>query len=104
MHILEVSDYWTRWTEAYAIPDQTAETVANKIVTEFICRFGVCLDLHSDQGRNFESTLVSQVCELLEINKTRTAPFRPCSDGLVERFNRTLQAILSTVVSENHKD
>ena len=54
-YILVIGDYFTKWVEAYPIPDQTAETVAKKVVEEFICRFGVPRELHSDQGRNFES-------------------------------------------------
>ena len=52
--ILVVGDYFTKWTEAYPLVDTRAETVAETLVTEFICRFGVPAELHSDQGRNFE--------------------------------------------------
>ena len=56
-YIIVVADYFTKWTEAYAIPDQTAETVAAVLVEEFICRFGTPVQIHTDQGRNFESNL-----------------------------------------------
>ena len=49
-YILLVGDYFTRWIEAYAIPDCTAKTVADKLVYEYFCRLGYPLDLHSDQG------------------------------------------------------
>ena len=88
--LLVVGDYFTRWIEAYAIPDQQAETVARRLVHDFIARFGVPLELHSDQGRNFESQLFQEICSLLEIKKTRSTPYRPQSNGLIERFNRTL--------------
>ena len=58
----------------------------------------------TDQGRNFESKLIKEVCELLEIKKTRTSPYHPQSDGMVERFNRTLEAMLSKYVSDNQRD
>ena len=55
-YILVVGDYFSKWMEAYGIPDQTAETVAEKFVCEFVCRFGVPIKgTASDQGRNFES-------------------------------------------------
>ena len=103
-YVLVVSDYFTKWTEAYAIPNQEAMTVAKVFVEEFVMRFGVPRLLHTDQGRNFESELFKELCELLGICKTRTTAFHPQSDGMVERFNKTLEAMLSTVVSDNQKD
>ena len=82
--------YFTKWAETYPVPDHTALTVADKIVDEFKSRFRVPLEIHTDQGREFESQLLSRLCETLQIMKTRTCPYRPQSDGLVERFNRTL--------------
>jgi len=89
-YILVVGDYWTKWMEAYAIEDQQAETVANKLVNEFVCRFGVPRELHSDQGRNFESVVFQEMCRVLGIEKTRTTAYNPKSDGMVERYNRTI--------------
>ena len=70
--ILVVTDYFTKWTESYAIPNQEATTVAEKLVSEFVCRFGVPREIHSDQGSNFESKVMTEVCKLLDIEKTRT--------------------------------
>ncbi|KAK3740430.1 hypothetical protein QZH41_004597 [Actinostola sp. cb2023] len=53
-YVLVVADYFTKWKEAYAIPNQEAVTVTTKVVDEFVARFGVPLQIHSDQGRNFE--------------------------------------------------
>ena len=88
-YLLVLSDYFTKWVEAYSIPNQEAMTIARKVVEEFICRFGVPLAIHTDQGRQFESTLFREMCHLLDIDKTRTTAFHPQSDGLVERMNRT---------------
>ena len=84
-YIMVVCDYFSKYTEAYAIPNHTAQVVADKLVTEFVTHFGVPQQLHSDQGREFESDLFQELCRLLEIDKTRTTPYRPQSDGLVER-------------------
>ena len=88
--VLVVTDYSTKWTESYAIPNQEATTVAEKLVSEFVCHFGVPREIHSDQGSNFESKVMTEVCKLLDIKKTRTTPLHPQSDGQVERYNRTL--------------
>jgi hypothetical protein len=96
-----VADHFTKWVEAYAVPNKEAETVAERLVTEFICRFGAPMEIHSDQGRQFESRLFQEMCRMLGMTKTRTSPYHPQGDGLVERFNRTLLEMLSKWVNEN---
>ena len=103
-YVLVMGDYFTRWIEAYPIPNQQADTVARKVVHEFVSRFGSPLELHSDQGRNFESELFKEVCILLGIKKTRSTPYRPCSNGLVERFNRTLAKMMQSFIDSNKMD
>ena len=51
--ILVLVDQFTKWVECYPIPDQTAEVVCRELITNFISRFGVPQQIHSDQGRNF---------------------------------------------------
>ncbi|XP_049326794.1 uncharacterized protein LOC125786977 [Astyanax mexicanus] len=103
-YILVIIDQFTRWVEAYAIPDQTAETTVQKLVFEFVARFGSPLEIHTDQGRNFESDLFAQVCHLLRVTKTRTTPYHPSSNGQVERFNRTLLQMIRCFVDKNQRD
>ena len=93
-YVLMLIDQFTRWLEAYPLPDQTAEQVARVVVDQFIARFGSPLYIHSDQGRNFESDLFGSVCELLDIVKTRTTPTHPASNGQVERYNTILLALI----------
>ena len=57
--------------------------------------------LHSDQSKQFESKLLSEVCTILRNDKTRATLYHPQSDGLIERFNRTLLSMLSTSVDDN---
>ena len=103
-YILLVGDQFTKWMEAYPIPDQRAETVAHKIVYEYISRFGPPLDIHSDQGRTYESELMQQVCRLLEIHKTRTSPYHPSSNGQAERFNQVLVDMISAYVDSDQRN
>ena len=99
-YILVVGDYFTRWMEAYPIPNQEATTVAKKLTDELFFRFSIPEQLHTDQGRQFESELIAEICKLLHIRKTRTTPYHPQCDGLVERFNRTLLNMLSTSLKD----
>ena len=102
--IVVVADYFTKWTEAYAVPNHKAETIANKVIQEYFNRFGLPEIIHSDQGRDFESNLFQEMCQILEIQKTRTTPWHPQSDGMVERFNRTLETLLRQCVDDNQKN
>ena len=103
-YLLIIADYFTKWPEAYAIPNQEAATVARILVNEVICRFGVPLEIHSDQGRNFESALFKEMYSLLGMSKTRTTPLHPQSDGMVERMNRTIEAQLSMFIQDHQRN
>ena len=97
--ILIAANYFSKWVEAYALPNQEATIVAKVLVKEFVAWIGVPLMLHSDQEKNFEIVVFSEMCRLLGITKTRTTPLHPQSDGMVERFNCTLEAQLSKLVT-----
>ncbi|GFY07907.1 retrovirus-related Pol polyprotein from transposon 412 [Trichonephila clavipes] len=103
-NILVVMDYFTKWHEAYPIPDQDASTVAEVLFQHWMSLFGVPLQLHSDQGRNFDSAVCKRLCEILAIDKTRTTALHPQSDGMAERFNRTILNSLSLLLSSNQED
>lgn len=103
-YMLVAMDYFTKWPEVFAIPDQEAVTVARVLVEGMFCRFGAPMELHSDQGRNFESAVFAEVCRLFGVTKTRTTPGYPQSDGMVERFNRTLLNALASFVDSHQRD
>ena len=103
-YILVISDYFTKWMEAVSIPGQTAVTVTSVLVEEGVCRFGAPAYVHSDQCRQFEGIVYKEMCKLLGIKKTRTMPYHPESDGMVERYNKTLAKLLSAFVNEEHTD
>ena len=99
-YILVIADYFSKWTEAFLIKNKCADTVADVLVKKIILRFGMPLVIHSDQGREFENGLMKSLCNLLCCVKTRTAPYHPESDGMVERFNRTCLMMLSMFVND----
>ncbi|KAF7645993.1 hypothetical protein LDENG_00195090 [Lucifuga dentata] len=67
--------------------------------------FGVPETTHSDQGRNFKSQVFASMCEAcLGVHKTHITPMRPQSDGLVERFHRTLGQQLAILMSQHQWD
>ena len=103
-YVLVVMNYFSKWPEAYAIPTQEAGTVPDVFINNWVSRYGVPIELHSDQLRNFESALIQEICQKLGIRKTRTTARHTQSDGMVERFNRTLKEYLRKVVDKYQKD
>ena len=89
-YLLMIIDQFTKWLECFPLSTQTADVVAKNLVDNFFSRFGCPLELHTDQGKNMDGNLVNQLCELLQIAKTRTTPYHPSSNGQIERYNRTL--------------
>ena len=102
--VIVVTDYFSKWAEAYATKNHKADTVADCLVRELFTRYGLPLHIHSDQGTDFMSKLFKEMCELLEIRQTRTSPWRPQSDGQTERMNRTLGTMLKQLVNQEHDD
>ena len=74
-NLLVVQDYMTKWIEAIPIPNQTAKRITTKLVNIF-SRYGLPNILHSDQGRNFESTILHQTLDAFGVAKLRTTTAR----------------------------
>ena len=100
-----VMDYLTKWQEVFPTRDQTSITIARLLVEQIVPRHGVPVELLSDRGTAFLSKLIKEVYSLLGIKKTNTTAYHPQTDGLVERFNRTLTNMLAKKVKKkNGKD
>jgi len=95
------SDYFTKWACAFALPDAEASTCMRMMYDGFFAQFGLPNQLHTDQGRNFESKLFHKMCQLTGVVTTRTMPFHPQSDGQTERMNHTLLQMLRCTADEH---
>ena len=95
--VLVMTDSFTKFAQAVPCHDQTAPTVAKVLRDHWFMRYGVPLQLHSDQGRNFESDLIRETCELYGVRKTRTSPYHPQGNGQTERFNQTLCSLIKSL-------
>ena len=98
------TDYLTKWPEVFATKDQIALTIAELFVAEIICRHGVPGQLFSDHGAAFLSRLLKEICKLLGVKKIIRTAYHPQTNGLTERFNRTLTDMLAIRVERNGKD
>lgn len=98
-YILVIQDLFSKWVEAFPIKSKTAEEVADVLIREVICRFGVPRQILSDNGKEFQNELLDAVCRVIGSVKIFTAPYRPQTDGQVERFNKTLATTVSHFTS-----
>ena len=104
VYILTVVDHFSKWAEAFAIPNHTAPTVANVLVSQVFSKFGTPKQILSDQGPEFESDLFKDLMKWLEIDKIRCSPYKPSTNSVCERFHRTLNSMLAKVVRESQRD
>jgi predicted aspartyl protease len=102
--ILTVVDAFTKWAEGFPIRNHEAHTVAQILVDQVFSRFGIPIQILSDRGTEFESNLMRELCVRLEVDKIKTTPYRPSTNGGVERFHRTLNSMMGKVVAENQRD
>ncbi|KAM9984520.1 hypothetical protein ACTFIZ_007509 [Dictyostelium cf. discoideum] len=101
-YIIVFSDYVTKWVEAVATPDCTAETTAIHYSNLIISRHGCPKRLLSDCGTSFLNKVISNVNEVFKVKKVNTSPYHPQTDGLVERFNKTIVIMLKSFTQEVH--
>jgi len=103
-YILTVMDSFSKFAEAIPIRSHTATVVARRLVDHVFSRYGVPIRLLSDQGPEFESALMAELCRAYGIEKIRTTSHKPSTNGAIERFHRTLNSMLGKVVAESQRD
>ena len=97
--ILVVRDYPTLYPKDFVLKSIDAEHVLEALVTLFAC-VGAPKEIMTDHGTNFTSKLLAELIRLLHVKAVRTTPYHPQTDGLGERFNRTLKSMLLKTVYE----
>ena len=97
-NMLALSDHFTRWRDAIAVPDGTAPVVARVLDERVFAYMGIPERIHTDQGAQFESHLMAELCALWGVDKSRTTPYHPQSNGVVERGNRDLGDALRSML------
>ena len=104
VYIFTCVDPFTKWAEAYPLPNKEAATVARVLVEQVFCRLGLPVAVLSDKGKEVDGNLMNEICRLLNIDKMRTTSYKASTNAAVERFHRTLNGMLGRVVDEHQKD
>lgn len=99
-YIVVATDYMTRWPEACPIQKANAAEVVDFIYDEIICRHGCPKIILSDRGTHFRNQLVDTLLEKLQVKHYLSTPYHPQTNGLVERFNKTLCESLAKLCNE----
>ena len=98
-------DYLTKWPEARAFSEATAEVTAQFIYENIICQHGCPQIILSDRGTHFRNTMIKKLMERFQIKHNLSTPYHPQTNGLVERFNRTLcESLAKTIEYDDEWD
>ena len=104
VNVLVITDHFSKYAVAIPTTNQTARTTARVFFDAFIVHYGFPTRIHSDQGRNFESRIIKELCAMAGMKKSRTTPYHPMGNGCTERFNRTLISMLRTLEEEQKRN
>ena len=103
-NVLVITDHFTRYAQGYVTRTQMAQTMAKTLWDKFIVHYGLPKNILMDQGCNFESQLVADLCELMGMQKMWTSLYHPQTNGQCERFNSTLINMLGTLPKEKKSE
>ena len=103
-NVLVITDHFTRYAQAYVTRTQTAQITAKTLWDKFLVHYGLPKKILTDQGQNFESQLVADLCELIGVQKIWTSLYHLQTNGQCERFNSTLINMLGTLHKEKKSE
>ena len=102
-YIIAFVDWFSGWPEAYAVPEEIAETVAHLLLEEIFPRHGSCLQIVTDNGTENVNNVEKETLESLNIDHVLTSVNHPQSNAKVERFHRTLHDVLAKRLADDQQ-
>lgn len=100
-YILGVIDNYSRYAALIPLRNITSIEIAKKLFKHWIAIFGTPQSIHSDRGADFESELIKELCKILNIKKTKSSPYYPAGNGIVERLFRTVKDMIYATTSSS---
>ena len=97
LNMLVITDHFTKYAQAVVMPKQTVPIVAKALWQNWLIHYGWHAKILTDRGKSFENKLIHELCKIKEIQKLRTMPYRPQTNGSCERFNSTLLNMIGTL-------
>ena len=102
-NVLVVVDHFRRYVQAFVIKNHTARTMARVLYNNYFSMFGFPQHLMSDQGTEFCGKVIAVMCSLLGVEKIRTTPYHPQTNGSAERAHQTLQRMIGKLDLEKRR-
>ena len=102
-YLFTLMDLSTRYPEAFPIKEISADTIADHLI-KYFSNFGICKEIQSDQGSNFMSNLISDLCKRLNVNHIVASAYHPQTQGALERYHQTLKTMMRAYCEENSND
>ena len=100
-YVLVVIDHFTKWVEAYSLPEHTAPTCAWALATNWFALHGAPHSIQTDGAPEFLSQMFRELADIYDVEKLHTLPYRPQSNGMVERMNRVILQQLSCLIGDD---
>ena len=102
-NVLVVVDHFTHYVQAFVTKNHTARTMARVLYNNYFSVFGFPQHLMSDQGTEFCGKVIAAMCSLLGVEKIRTTPYHPQTNGSAERVHQTLQRMIGKLNPEKRR-
>ena len=102
-NVLVIVDHFTWYVQAFVTNKHTAHTTARVLYNSFFSVFGFPQKLMSNQGTEFTGDMIVAMCKLLGIEKIRTMPYHPQTNGSAERVHQTLQRMIGKLDPEKRR-
>ena len=99
-YVLNAVDHCTGWAESYPIPRKTMKCVFDAIANDLIPRHGVPELCICDRGNEFKGEIPAYLKQM-GCSLRLTTPYRPQTNGKIERFNKTLKEMLTHLVNND---
>ena len=102
-NVLVVVDHFTHYVQGFVTKNHMARTTARVLYNNYFSVFGFPQHLMSDQGTEFCGKVIAAMCSLLGVEKIRTTPYHPQTNGSAERVHQTLQRMIGKLDPEKRK-